>query len=72
MGLALTALERLARARSDLRMGVPVVLRDEAGTALALAAETATAERLAELRALGPVDLALTELAGGDAEGAGL
>ena len=61
MGLALTALERLARARSDLRMGVPVVLRDDAGAALALAAETATAERLAALRALGPVDVALTE-----------
>ena len=61
MGLALTALERLARARSDLRMGAAVVLRDGAGAALALAAETATAERLAALRALGPVDLALTE-----------
>ena len=56
MGLALTAMERLARARSDLRMGAPVVLRDGAGSALALAAETATAERLAALRALGPVD----------------
>ena len=42
-------------------MGVPVVLRDEAGTALALAAESATAERLVALRALGPVDVALTE-----------
>jgi GTP cyclohydrolase II len=61
MGLALTALERLARARSDLRMGVPVVLRDAGGAALALAAESASAERLAALRALGPVDLALTE-----------
>ena len=61
MGLALTSLERLARARSDLRMGVAVVLRDDDGAALALAAETATAERLATLRALGPVDLALTD-----------
>ena len=61
MGLALTALERLARARSDLRMGAAVVLRDGAGSALVLAAETATAERLAALRALGPVDIALTE-----------
>ncbi len=61
MGLALTSLERLARARSDLRMGVAVVLRDDDGAALALAAETATAERLAELRAVGPVDLALTD-----------
>ena len=37
------------------------MLRDGDGAALALAAETATAERLAALRALGPVDLALTE-----------
>ncbi len=61
MGLGLTALERLARARSDLRMGVPVVLCDGGAAGLALAAETATAERLAALRALGPVDVALTE-----------
>lgn len=65
MVLALTAVERVARARSDLRLGVPVVVRDGTGNgasaALALAAEAATAERLAALRALGPVDLALTE-----------
>ncbi len=61
MGLGLSPLERLARARSDLRMGVGVVLRDEDGAALAVAAETATAERLADLRALGPVDVALTD-----------
>jgi GTP cyclohydrolase II len=60
MGLGLTSLEQLARARSDLRMGVPVVVEDEAGAALVLAAETATAPRLAELRRRGPVDLALT------------
>lgn len=41
--------ERLARARSDLRMGVPVVL----GQSLVLAAETLDAARLASLRALG-------------------
>ncbi|WP_297977276.1 GTP cyclohydrolase II [uncultured Amaricoccus sp.] len=61
MALGLTSLERLARARSDLRMGLPVVLRGEGGAALALAAESATAARLADLRALGPVDVALTE-----------
>ncbi len=60
MGLGLIPLERLARARSDLRMGAAVALRDGDGAALVLAAETATAERLAELRARGPVDLALT------------
>jgi GTP cyclohydrolase II len=59
MGLGLTVLERRARARADLRMGLPVVLAG-AGAALVLAAETTTAARLADLRALGPVDLALT------------
>jgi GTP cyclohydrolase II len=42
--------ERLARARADLRMGVPVVLD---GGAVMLAVETLTAPRLAALRALG-------------------
>tara|TARA_R110002051_G_scaffold73277_3_gene133131 strand:- start:1554 stop:2687 length:1134 start_codon:yes stop_codon:yes gene_type:complete len=42
--------ERLARARADLRMGVPVVL--DAG-AVMLAAETLDAARLAHLRGLG-------------------
>ena len=41
--------ERLARARADLRMGVPVVLD---GGALVLAAETLDAARLADLRTL--------------------
>ncbi len=53
--------EILARARADLRMGVPVVLCDGASGALVLAAETLSAQRLADLHALGgaPV-LALT------------
>jgi GTP cyclohydrolase II len=42
--------ERLARARADLRMGVPVVLD---GGAVVLAAETLDAGRLAHLRTLG-------------------
>ncbi|MCO4842389.1 MAG: GTP cyclohydrolase II [Yoonia sp.] len=42
--------ERLARARADLRMGVPVVLD---GGAVMLAAETLDAARLAHLRGLG-------------------
>ncbi|MDO6591801.1 GTP cyclohydrolase II [Loktanella sp. D2R18] len=42
--------ERLARARADLRMGVPIVLD---GGAIILAAETLTGARLAALRALG-------------------
>ncbi len=50
--------ERLARARADLRMGVPVVLE---GGALVLAGETLDAARLADLRALGgPAVLAVT------------
>jgi GTP cyclohydrolase II len=50
MGFAPDITERLARARADLRMGVPVVLDDGA---LVLAAETLDAARLADLRALG-------------------
>ncbi len=46
--------ELLARARADLRMGVPVVLSDDSGSSvLALASETLTPQRLADLRALG-------------------
>ncbi len=46
--------ELLARARADLRMGVPVVLSDDSGSGvLALSAETLSAQRLADLRALG-------------------
>lgn len=60
MTLALTIIERLARARGDLRMGVPVVLTDAGRGALALAAEALTPERLAALRALGAPELAIT------------
>ncbi|MFZ5963456.1 GTP cyclohydrolase II [Thalassococcus sp. BH17M4-6] len=51
--------ERLARARADLRMGVPVVLSGQ-GAALMLAVETLSAERLADVLAAGTPDLALT------------
>lgn len=45
--------ELLARARADLRMGVPVILTDDSGTSvLALACETLTPQRLADLRGL--------------------
>lgn len=61
MTLNLTAEERIARARADLRMGVPAVLTGER-PALVVAAETVTAERFADLRALGaPMDLAITD-----------
>jgi len=59
MTLAPDTTERLARARADLRMGVPVVLADAGGGAVAVAAETATSGRLEALRAAGPV-LAIT------------
>jgi GTP cyclohydrolase II len=60
MSLALSTPERVARARADLRIGAPVALRGPAGGALAMAAELATADRLAAFRALGPLDLAVT------------
>lgn len=44
--------EQLARARADLRMGVPVVFLGDAPV-LVLAAETLTAQRLTDLLALG-------------------
>ncbi|MBE0452436.1 GTP cyclohydrolase II [Roseovarius autotrophicus] len=53
MGFSPDTTEILARARADLRMGVPVVLRDGDCAALVLAAETLDAQRLADLQALG-------------------
>ncbi|WP_297779867.1 GTP cyclohydrolase II [uncultured Roseovarius sp.] len=53
MSLAPDITEIAARARSDLRMGVPVVLAGPHGAALIMAAETLDAQRLADLRALG-------------------
>ena len=52
--------EKLARARGDLRLGLPVVLVGSGRAMAAVAVETLTAERLADLAALGPLDLALT------------
>ena len=53
--------ETLARARSDLRLGLPIVLQDGAGAAmLAMAVETLDSARLADLLALGTPELALT------------
>jgi len=60
MTLALTLTERLARARGDLRMGVPVVLVGK-GAALVVAVEELTAERLADLRGFGTPVIALTD-----------
>ena len=60
MQLAPTPVELIARARGDLRMGVPVVLAAEGRAALVAAVETLGAARLAGLRALGPLELAIT------------
>lgn len=48
--------ERLNRARADMRMGLPVLISDH----LVAAVETLSPERLAALRALGPLTLCLT------------
>ncbi|WP_417720351.1 GTP cyclohydrolase II [Salipiger sp.] len=60
MPLAPDLAETLARARADLRMGVPVVLSGAAGGALVLAAETLSAARFALVRGMGRADLVLT------------
>lgn len=54
MSLAPDITELLARARADLRMGLPVVISGEGPSGiLAVAAETLSADRLADLRAMG-------------------
>ncbi len=60
MTLAPDPTELVARARGELRMGVPVVFEAEGDAALVLAAETANAARLAGMQALGSLDLAIT------------
>lgn len=60
MSLMPTTIELLARARVDLRMGLPVVLTCGNEGALAISAETLTAARLADMRAIGTPILALT------------
>lgn len=60
MGLAPDITETLARARADLRMGVPIVLTGRVSV-LAMAVETLSSARLADLRMLGtPQVLVLT------------
>ena len=53
MSFAPDMTEILARARADLRMGVPVVLLGRGGDLLVMAAEGLLPQRLADLRALG-------------------
>ncbi len=52
--------ELAARARADLRMGVPIVLGEGGKAALVASAETLLPERLADLRKLGTPVLAIT------------
>ncbi|MBU3028994.1 GTP cyclohydrolase II [Paracoccus marinaquae] len=56
MSLIPTLAETVSRARADLRMGLPVMI----GGHLAAAVETLSAERLADIKALGRPLLALT------------
>lgn len=60
MGLGLSIVEKLTRARGDMRMGVPVLLTDGASAMLVVAVESLSASRLTELRSLGKPVLALT------------
>ncbi|RME18181.1 MAG: GTP cyclohydrolase II [Alphaproteobacteria bacterium] len=52
--------ELAARARADLRVGLPVVLREGDEAALVVSAETVTPARLAELRKIAPPFVAIT------------
>lgn len=52
MAFAPDITEDLARARGDLRMGVPIVLRGDSAL-LVMAAENLSADRMADLRSLG-------------------
>ena len=60
MTLAPTTTQLLARARSDLRAGVAVVMAAEGETALVVAAENIDAAQLGDLRTLGAPVLAIT------------
>jgi GTP cyclohydrolase II len=60
MGLILSIVEKLTRARGDMRMGVPVLITDSTEAMLVIAVESLSAERLAAMRSLGTPQLALT------------
>jgi GTP cyclohydrolase II len=60
MQLSPDIVERIARARGDLRMGVPVALSQGGEGAVVAAAESLSAARLGALRALGDPVLAIT------------
>ena len=60
MSLIPTLTERVARARTDLRLGLPVVLRAGERSALVLAADGLRDDRFAALRALGLPNLVIS------------
>ena len=60
MTLGPTSIERIARARGDLRMGVPVILVGGGQAAMVVAVEALDAARLADLRVLGAPELVIT------------
>ena len=61
MALGLNLIEKINRARADMRLGVPVILKGPEGHAMVLAAEVVTPDRLSGLRDLGSgLVLALT------------
>lgn len=53
MAFAPDITERIARARADLRMGVPVVVTGDGKGTMVLAAETLTSARLTDVRGIG-------------------
>ena len=61
MKFALTLSERLARARVDLRLGVPILLQSGDRTILAVAAETLSDERFQDFRSVGQPVLTLSK-----------
>ena len=60
MALLPTLNDQIARARTDLRLGLPVVLQDDGRQALVFAVEGLTDERLDAARKLGTPELAIT------------
>ncbi len=60
MSFTLSASERISRARSDLRLGLPVLIASGDRAVLAMAAELVTADGLAKLAPMGQRIMALT------------
>lgn len=61
MSIGLTPFEQVARVRSDLRMGVAVVLGAGDEQWMAASTETITPARFAAMRAMGQIELAITD-----------